>query len=354
MMFVLPIALLLSLAQTTAAPAPASPASPSAMMTPDDPKSRMALAEKVNGLHGMDIPWHLKATYEVLAGDGTPSDSGTYEEWRVSDKQYRLALHSPSVSVEEYGTDHGVFRTGDLDWPAEPLSSITSLIEWPVSPQISEKNYFENYQRSFGAEKLPCTAIKTREYNSTQSDSPGFCFARTQAVVFYANTAHAVTQTAFEHIKLLHGLYLAWDMQEFLGGRPWLKLHVDSLEGLTPAGFSALTVPPAASPATRLVRSGDHDANRLLTLEYGKLLKKTVPSYPSTAKQMGVEGTVFLDVLIRKDGTIGWLRVLGGPPALQQPALDAVKQWVYQPPMLDGKPVELEARINVVFNLGGR
>src|ERR1700677_4967338 len=60
--------ILLALAQATtppgpAAPAPSSPAapapSPSKAITPNDPKERMELAKKVNGLLEMDIPWHL-------------------------------------------------------------------------------------------------------------------------------------------------------------------------------------------------------------------------------------------------------------------------------------------------------
>ena len=71
------------------------------------------LAEKTNGLRQVDVPWHLKATYVVFAEDGTTSDTGTYEEWRASEKEYRVALHSKSLFVEEYGTAHGVFRVGE-------------------------------------------------------------------------------------------------------------------------------------------------------------------------------------------------------------------------------------------------
>jgi hypothetical protein len=82
-------------------------------MTPRDAKERMELAEKVNGLQGLDISWHLKASYEVVGTDGKSTDTGTYEEWRVSAKQYRVALHSPSISVEEYGTSMESSRRGN-------------------------------------------------------------------------------------------------------------------------------------------------------------------------------------------------------------------------------------------------
>jgi hypothetical protein len=71
--------------------------------TPADPKQRMELAKKVNGLLGLDIPWHLQATYEVFGPEGKSTDAGTFEEWRLNANQYRIAWHSPSISAEEFG-----------------------------------------------------------------------------------------------------------------------------------------------------------------------------------------------------------------------------------------------------------
>jgi protein TonB len=43
--------------------------------------------------------------------------------------------------------------------------------------------------------------------------------------------------------------------------------------------------------------------------------------------------------------------VLEGPPLLIQAALDAVKQWVYKPTLLNGNPVEIETTIDINFTL---
>ncbi len=82
------------------------------------------------------------------------------------------------------------------------------------------------------------------------------------------------------------------------------------------------------------------------------LLRKTVPIYPAIARAAGIQGTVPLQATISKVGTIENLRVIGGPPMLQQAALDAVKIWVYRPYLLDGQPVEVETTVNVIFSLG--
>ena len=67
----------------------------------------------------------------------------------------------------------------------------------------------------------------------------------------------------------------------------------------------------------------------------------------------GVHGSVILEAIILKDGHIQVARVTG-PQLLQKPAIDAVRQWVYKPYVLDGEAVEVETEVNVVFHLGER
>jgi hypothetical protein len=324
-----------------AAAAPPAPTAPPDVTTPDDPRKRITLAEKVNGLHGLDIPWHLKATYEVFTTDGTTGDAGTYEEWRVNEKQYRVALHSPTLSVEEYGTPQGFFRVGQQDWPREPLSSITSMIAGPTFPHISEVTTFENFQQSFGAKQVPCTAIKKPAFQTSLKDSPSFCFSPSNAVLLHASSSHAASQTVFEHIRSLRGHYLAYDMKVYLDKKPWLKIHVETLEGLSHAGLSALTLPAGATPVTRRIRLTELAPDRLIT--------KVDPNYPLNSRFDRLQGTVVLNALIDKEGHVAWVRPLAGPLRLQQPSMDAVKQWVYKPYILDGQPVEVETEINLVF-----
>src|SRR5258706_745 len=54
---------------------------------------------------------------------------------------------------------------------------------------------------------------------------------------------------------------------------------------------------------------------------------------------------------LRVGGTIQQLEVMNGHPLLQQAALDAVRQWRYQPTLLNGEPVEVDTTIDVIFSL---
>jgi len=83
----------------------------------------------------------------------------------------------------------------------------------------------------------------------------------------------------------------------------------------------------------------------------GHILTKVPPHYPEEARAAGVGGTVVLHAIIGKDGTIEKLTVISGPALLQDAAVDAVKQWVYSPYLLNGVPTEVDTTIMVNFNL---
>jgi len=110
--------------------------------------------------------------------------------------------------------------------------------------------------------------------------------------------------------------------------------------------FQAQTVIPVvhAGPSHPLQVSG--------SIVEGLLVYKPVPIYSSIAIATRTEGTVVLAATISKAGIIENLRVVRGPAILQQSALDAVKNWRYQPYKLDGQPIEVETTVNVIFKLG--
>ena len=85
----------------------------------------------------------------------------------------------------------------------------------------------------------------------------------------------------------------------------------------------------------------------------GLVIHKVEPVYPAIAKTARVSGTVILQAVIGKDGTIQNLHVVSGHPLLTQAALDAVKQWRYRPYILNGDPVEVDTQVEVHFTLAG-
>lgn len=92
---------------------------------------------------------------------------------------------------------------------------------------------------------------------------------------------------------------------------------------------------------------------RMAGLVAGSLISKVSPVYPAEARAARVSGTVVLQGVITKQGTIEALRVVSGPRMLQQSALQAVKQWSWGPYLSDDLPTDWETRIGISFIIPG-
>ncbi len=82
-----------------------------------------------------------------------------------------------------------------------------------------------------------------------------------------------------------------------------------------------------------------------------KLIQKVDPIYPPKARIQGLTGSVTLDATIAEDGSIRAVAVVSGTSLLADAAATAIRQWRYRPATLNGKPVETQKRITVVFKL---
>ena len=100
-----------------------------------------------------------------------------------------------------------------------------------------------------------------------------------------------------------------------------------------------------AAPSERIRVGGN--------MAVSNLIHKVDPVYPAIAKAAKIQGTVVLQAVISKDGSIENLHLISGHPMLAPAAIDAVKQWKYKPYFLNGEPVEVETTINVNFTLAG-
>jgi len=111
---------------------------------------------------------------------------------------------------------------------------------------------------------------------------------------------------------------------------------------------SAVALHTAISPA-----QSSSESPKKINVKVGdlKLVSKVNPIYPIEAKKAGIQGEVVLTATIAKDGAIEHLAIQKGPKELQQSALDAVRQWRYEPYLLNGDPVEVETTINVIYSL---
>jgi protein TonB len=109
--------------------------------------------------------------------------------------------------------------------------------------------------------------------------------------------------------------------------------------------------PPPPPPPKKVADAAPQRIRVGGNVQQARLMRQPKPVYPPLAKQARIQGVVKLSAVISKDGTIQELTVISGHPLLVPSALEAVKQWVYQPTLLNGEAVEVATQIDVNFTL---
>ena len=99
--------------------------------------------------------------------------------------------------------------------------------------------------------------------------------------------------------------------------------------------------------------AGDESATVFIKEAIPRYHNNPLPVYPIVARRRGHQGTVFLEVLVDRNGNVKDLRVLksSGYATLDDAALASVKSWIFEPGMKGSQPVEMWVRLPVRFQL---
>lgn len=129
----------------------------------------------------------------------------------------------------------------------------------------------------------------------------------------------------------------------------------DVIVGLLPTtGVEGGIVPPTSRPLPPREDKTTPIKERVRVSEMqqmAQLITRVEPRYPPIAIQIQREGRVELHALISTEGRIESLEVISGDPLFIQSALAAVREWRYRPTILNGRPIEVDTRITVIYTL---
>lgn len=118
---------------------------------------------------------------------------------------------------------------------------------------------------------------------------------------------------------------------------------IDAL-GIGDGNGSRVIARPASAPIGPVrVSSG---------ISQGMLMAPIRPVYPAIARAAGVQGTVVVEAVISRTGSIESLHVLSGPAMLQPAAVEAILAARYRPYRLNGEPTDVQMTITVNFRMG--
>jgi protein TonB len=109
-----------------------------------------------------------------------------------------------------------------------------------------------------------------------------------------------------------------------------------------------LSSEPAAPVSPSVARAAALSGGRVVA---AKLISSTSPIYPSQASLQRVQGDVVVDALVDDRGRVTEAKALSGSPLLQQAAINAVRNWKYEPARLDGEAVSTHTQVRVSFRL---
>jgi protein TonB len=118
------------------------------------------------------------------------------------------------------------------------------------------------------------------------------------------------------------------------------------LSSLSARGTGAFTAPPPWPAADGALRAGPGGGVPPL-----RQTKNVRPRYPDEAQRRRIGGAVMLEALIGPDGKVKDVRVIQSTPPFDEAAMDAVRQWEFEPTRIDGKAVSVVMTTTVTFTL---
>lgn len=113
-----------------------------------------------------------------------------------------------------------------------------------------------------------------------------------------------------------------------------------------------LPPPPVTKPVEKPQTPVEKQIVRLISqVLTGKALERRTPTYPILAKQVRIEGSITVEIVVSPDGRVESARALNGHPLLMTAAVEAARGWRFQPTLLNGVAVRVTGVITFNFKL---
>jgi TonB family protein len=320
-----------------------------------DANQLLQQAIRANGLAAEgQRPWHIRVSFDLAASFLQDADTGTIEEWWISDTHYKRSIAGKNFVQTEYGTESGVRRVGVRDGAPPIYSTILNGVLHPIDiPEDAVASLSVNRaERNVGDLHFSCLATEAgKSTPSTVKVTPWiYCLDSDHPVLRMGSSPNGSGRVFLNHIVLFDGRYIAKQVEYTLdvpGGhnpqRIW-SVQVEQLEGLKDEDAKGIDPPPGALAAPATVTLSEKEA-RILLLDHPK------PVYPPIAQAARVWGDVVCKIKVGVDGHVNKMGVVSGNPMLQGAALEALKRWTFKPAQLNGDAAEIETTITVPFRL---
>ena len=330
-----------------AAPA-VTPSIPAPLPDLRTPEEFFARARQLSDLEAAGIPFHLKATY-VASGDAEFTGNGTYEEWWQSKDLWRK-----EATLGDYKYVAIKMNGAEKDYGTSSYTPLRlrqafefSLVSTPVITDDSPR-WEVQHQTLKGVD----LTVVSSQYQCPRATSPAQCERKeffTAEGQLGAESSYGI-EALFDDFQSFHSLLIPRSINVASSEGTLLTISIQSPDPLganeeqllkdadVPTTMRAVGVPIGAKPGPNVKPS--------------KLIRQIAPTYPPDLKLARFEGTVVVEASIDADGNVRepYLRISTGTQ-LDDAAIDAIRQWKYEPLTIDGVPYSIETTIAVVFSM---
>lgn len=164
---------------------------------------------------------------------------------------------------------------------------------------------------------------------------PKYCFDTGTARLRYTR-GKGWDETVYNNIVLFQGRAVARDITVTNGGKPKLKIHVETLEELSQPDDALFTPSSDGTRVTGRVKIP------------GAILDSYI-IYRAPLEPNGEKGTLTMRFVVGKDGKVTEAEVLDGPKSLQKGALHTIREYKFRPFLILDEPVEVESKMTFNF-----
>ena len=327
----------------TSAQSQAAPAAPPAGTADLNAKAHAIFDKGVqlNGLTAKDMqPYHLKATYELYEGDPTP-EAGTLEVWSTGPDTWKRTYTGKKYS----GTEWSVTATDRYQEKDNPKvnfdhAKLDLRVGVPtVNPLLLASGFKPEYEFSGGllSTPVPMTCIMVAPAQNPGNAIPTYCFDA-ESHLRLVNAPETAFQ--LDDYQMFQNRAVAKDLKVSSNKHLASTIKVVLLEPLSPA--DAASVKPPSNAVSQPYSRVPGDPKLVVVKQSGAM-------YPMKAAEQRALGTVYVNVVILKTGKVK-IKGANGSPYLTQAASDAIQDWKFQPYMIGGQAVDVEAVIPYTFD----
>ncbi len=322
-----------------------------AIVTPKMPEEFFDRARQLSDLIAAGIPFHLKATYVATGDADFFTGNGTFEEWWKSKDTWRK-----EVTLGNYKyvliKNNGKFARYDTSaYIPLRLQQVVQSLPVPFPSLAVASGYWETQHQKLN--KIDLTVLIQEAPpigNKATSDRDPKYDLR-----YYFDPGGLLririkdaTVALYNDFQAFQNLVVPRKIEVSAGSDPFLTIAVDLLE---PLGTDAkvLSKLEEVPGDLQLIPPRPHAEAGVTP---SRLIHSPPPAYPDAARRQRIEGTVVISATIDENGVTREPHVIrSAGPLLDTAALQAVRQWRYQPTIFNGSPMAVDITISIVFSL---